>query len=183
LSKLWAYLDDEQFDGRLILAAGYLANRIAGKVVLDLNCGYARILRYLPPTFALYVGNDLDKGALARARKQYGGESVKFPFAFDEAMRDLPGLRVDVLLAFGYQQQYNDHDSPTLDETIYHFINRDKPKIIVLEHWVDCSRKALGNLLIWCQDREYKSQQYWRVSPSFPDDRRAAREVIILERP
>ena len=70
----------------------------AGMKVLDLGCGPAEILSYLPPVD--YWGFDISEPYIARARKRYGGRGRFFCEELDEER--LGGLPTfDIVLAIG----------------------------------------------------------------------------------
>src|SRR5437879_4216974 len=94
----WEYLSSKPLDARFIFVAGYLQHRdmIAGKRLVDLNCGTARLLRYIPRTFAAYVGNDIHQ------KPDSADPRLTFCQLADyEMVERLGGEGVDVLMVFG----------------------------------------------------------------------------------
>lgn len=180
----------DQFDGRIMLAAGFLASRVPGKIILDLNCGYAPILRYLPKTFASYLGNDLDLEAMAFCRANYERAQVQFVHWDDTAMRD---RTAEILLAFGYacnpdvphRPPHASRDSATLDDTIRRIVSRCQPEIVVLDQWLGVSEGVRERFVTLQVDLKLSwgyRLHAWRVRPVIERDRCTSREVIICER-
>ena len=52
---MWEHLKDNQLDDRFKLAVQ--AVNMKGKHVVDLNCGYGHLVKYLPKVKS-YIGND-----------------------------------------------------------------------------------------------------------------------------
>jgi len=76
----WEYLDTEKWDERFIPIANYLKDKTKNKVIIDLNCGSARLHKYLDDDFKAYIGNDtrdLDCREDIDFKCQTDGEFVK----------------------------------------------------------------------------------------------------------
>ncbi len=147
---MWNYLNTKEFDGRLMLIAGYLANKIQGKVILDLNCGHAHLLSYIPCTFQKYIANDIDRDVINALANRWGYTFLEQP---DDAMPSLIA-GVDILLSLGYAAKLNEHESQTLDETIKALVQKHRPEIVVLE----CAQRICANALElcrWIQKQDY----------------------------
>lgn len=126
----WEYLLTKELDARAMVIAGYLANKITGKVILDLNCGHAPLLRYLPKTYARYYGND----TLAKRLPTCDG-ALFLPMTDEEMVTSDIG-RVDVLVVMGmggYEITKEKLESPTLTRSILALIEKHKPEIVILE--------------------------------------------------
>ena len=67
----WKYLEEPEMKGRLLMIAGYLARRVKGKVIIDLNCGRTPLFPFLPRTFDAYVGNTADPEAVRFLKQVY----------------------------------------------------------------------------------------------------------------
>jgi len=176
----WDYLRDAELDGRLLVVAGYLASRIGGKRILDVNCGYAPLLKFLPPSFERYIGNDTDTEAVAYLRETYP-EGSWFECPDDE----LPDLeQVDVLLCLGYAAGLNPQESATLDQTIMQLVYEHYPEIIVLEIWTRCPvLDSFNDLVDWVVEQGYDEVGMWWVRPwQKPSGIYADRGVVLLER-
>jgi methyltransferase family protein len=94
----WEYLSSKPLDVRFLFVAGYLQHRdlIAGKRLVDLNCGTVRLLRYIPHTFARYLANDIHQ------QPEGVDPNLKFfPVADFEMVDRLRDEEIDVLMLFG----------------------------------------------------------------------------------
>jgi len=94
----WEYLSSKPLDVRFLFAAGYLQchRLIEGMQLVDLNCGTARLLHYIPHNFRSYTGNDI--------HQKPGIEVPQFKFwqlPDAEMPGRLRGEHIDVLMAFG----------------------------------------------------------------------------------
>jgi len=177
---VWDYLREPELDGRLLVAAGYLASRIEGKTILDLNCGYAPLLKFLPRTFRAYVGNEVDPEAMAFVRETYPGGRW-----LDCRDDELPELEaVDVLVCLGYAAGLNEYESPTLHETVMELVYKYYPGIVVLEVWTRCPvLDAFDDLVDWVVEQGYEEAGMWRVMPwQQASGVYAERGVVFLER-
>jgi SAM-dependent methyltransferase len=95
----WEYLSSKPLDVRFLFVAGYLEHRgmVAGKRLVDLNCGTARLLHYIPHTFRLYIANDIHQKPDSNEPK------LKFFHLPDFEMPERLGEEsVDVLMIFGF---------------------------------------------------------------------------------
>ncbi len=120
---MWDYVDE--IDARFTPAVDYLSDKIEGKVLIDLNCGEARLLQYLPHSFKRYYGNDL---------------RAVFP-SYPKCQFDcIPDTQVnpkqlDVLMCWGmggYELTKEPVESPTISHTILRLGDRH-PSVIILE--------------------------------------------------
>jgi SAM-dependent methyltransferase len=161
-----------------MLIAGRLARLVGGKVVLDLNCGSAPLLHYLPRTFLRYVGNDIDAMALQAAR-------LACPLAeFLECPDDaLPNLgQVDILLCLGYAAALNCRESQTLDASVRQVVIEYCPEMVVLDVWMGVPvYPDFVALVLWIGQQGY-APSGWLVSPLSAVDDRQRRAVYFLER-
>jgi len=179
----WAYMRGAEFQGRLMLIAGYLARKIDhDTTVLDLDCGDAMILDYLPD--CRYVGNDINPRVVNRARERYAERrSTVFLMGSDEYVASEYMAGVDVLMALGYACGRNDEESTTLEGSIKRLVTDKEPSIVILEGWEDCLNYAFGCLVDWIKGQGYVTPHpWWQVEPVGQSDRRATRQVVILER-
>jgi hypothetical protein len=176
----WDYLREPELDGRLLVVAGYLAQRIAGKTIVDLNCGYAPLLKFLPRTFDGYAGNDTDPEAIAFLKETYPDGRW-----FDCRDDELPELdQVDVLLCLGYASGLNAQESSTLDQTVTELVHEHYPETIVLEIWTRCPVLGEFNELVdWIVEQGYEEVGMWWVRPwQQASGVYADRGVVFLER-
>jgi len=176
----WDYLREPELDGRLLIAAGYLASRIGGKTILDLNCGYAPLFKFLPRSFGEYIGNDTDPEALAFLRKAH--PEGRWLECRDD---DLPFIaQLDVLLCLGYAAQLNEYESATLDQTVMELVYRYNPQVVVLEIWTRCPvLEAFNALVDWVVEQGYNEVGMWWVRPwQQASGIYSERGVVFLER-
>jgi len=179
----WEYLDTPELDGRLLLAAGYLARRLFGKSVVDLNCMKARLLNYLPVQYAAYYCNDINyfpKNMLPWVdfQKKTDGEMVEY----------LKDKKVDILCVFGHgggDRLPNKHESPTLTASAIQIIKDHHPEIVVLEACWDYvhNKRVLADILDVCLQKEgYLIKQNIVLKPSANYNELSRRNIIILEK-
>lgn len=185
---MWDYLNTKKFDGRLMLIAGYLANKIQGQVILDLDCGHARLLRYIPHTFREYIGNDIDKDAIDALANSY--PSCIFLEQPDDVMvgliEQVVGY-VNILLCLGYGAKLNEHESQTLDESIKALVRQYHPEIVILGCALNVAVHGSAVLLgDWVETQGYNAANYVVYSKDTLDNDTATvmnkRHIIILER-
>jgi SAM-dependent methyltransferase len=178
---MWDYLNTKRWDARLLPIAGYLATKLEGKFVLDLDCGYGRLLQYIyPPIFGEYIGNDIVKEFV-------DGLTLRYPYCRfynkgdDWVARKFVG-RVDVLLVLGYGPAFSGAESTTIDGSIKKLLSADKkPEIVIIEHSphpkIDGS---LAFLLDWILFHGYKKEFEFTVDVG-ADDWKGIRHILILE--
>jgi len=126
----WEYLLTDEHDARAMLIAGYLAEKIAGKTIIDLDCGHAPLLKYLPKTYKRYYGND----TLVERLPMY-------PNGIFSSLSDADYVRgsfesVDVLVVMGmggYELTHEKLESSTLTTSILSLVLEYKPEILILE--------------------------------------------------
>jgi hypothetical protein len=126
----WEYLLTNQHDARAMLIAGYLAEKIAGKTIVDLDCGHAPLLKYLPKTFKRYYGNDTLKERLPT----YPG-ALFLPITDEEFVNgDFESVDVLVVMGMGgYELTKEKLESSTLTASILSMTLKYKPEIVIIE--------------------------------------------------
>ena len=131
----WPYLQNEIFDLRFEKAVPMIGS-VKDKVILDLNCGTARMLQYLLEDFKLYIGNDINEDFLEIAKKWKVGKPVTFILCRDdEIMSFLAGV-VDIFMCFGINSGQNKGlESETEFETFKKVIEKFLPETVVCETW------------------------------------------------
>ena len=185
---MWDYLNTKEFDGRLMLIAGYLANKIQGKVILDLDCGHARLLKYIPHSFREYIGNDIDRDTIDILANRY--PEYAFLEQPDDVMADLVEQivgQIDILLCLGYGAKLNKHESQTLDESIKALVRQYHPEVVILGCTLIISvhenAVLLGN---WIETQGHDATNYLVCSKDVLENDTAIamneRHIIILER-
>ena len=179
----WEYLDNTRLDGRLLVVAGYLSNRIEGKNIVDLNCGTGRLINYLPRIYTNYYCNDIN---LVPSCIQ---EPIDFhPISDTEMVTFLADKMVDVVCVLGHgggHELPNVHESISLSNSAMLIIEKHKPEIVILEAnftyvW---KHHVLKSVLDWAIEAcGYKIKQDIVVKPAETNDTLAERNIIILER-
>jgi SAM-dependent methyltransferase len=95
----------------------------AGERVLDIGCGTARVLRFLPATVR-YVGVDVNERYIAQARTEYGDRGE-----FLIGSSDLPDLRsrapYDLVLAMFLMHHLSDGDLHALCRRVKELLKPD----------------------------------------------------------
>ena len=135
----WEQLELPELDGRVMLVAGYLADKLDGMCVVDLNCGTAPLLDWLPPKWEMYYGNDTNEDFITQCLEK-GAPRTKFSaIADDEALDEIDEV-VDILICLGYGARYHPLESSTVDETIVDVVVWDRPHIIALDAWWDITK-------------------------------------------
>ena len=176
----WEQFDFAQLDGRLMLIAGYLANKIEGKRILDLNCGKAPLLRFLPQTWAQYIGTDTDEAQIEFCRQRYPGI---FYVASDDCLPTISG--VDILLVLGYAALLNRQESQTLHLSIVNIATQYRPESVVIDAWFDLPDECQLSPVRWqLIEQGYSLAYHWvldtYIGQFVPYQKR---QIYILERP
>lgn len=125
----WEYLLTRELDARVLPVAGYLANKINGNCIVELDCGHAPILKYLPKTYKSYYGNDI----LGERLPEYLGARF-YQMKDDEFVKG--DFDVDILLVFGlggYEISKEALESSTLTQSIFDLVDREHPGVVVIE--------------------------------------------------
>jgi len=162
------------------LIAGYLARRIEGKVILDLNCGRTPLFPFLPRTFDVYVGNTADPEAARFLKQVYpGGTWVQ---CLDVRIPDM--VRVDVLLCLGWEVGREGRREATVDETVMGLVFQYYPEMVILESEAETpKREEFDALVEWVVEQGYSEVGMWEVRPWQSSSGVVThRGVVILER-
>jgi len=125
----WEYLNETRLDGRFLLIAGFLHGKIRGRHLVDLNCGTARLLRYIPKTFSSYIANDIHQRPDTRTVK------LEFYQVRDQEMLEiLRGRRVDILMCFGIcDSRTSQWESAAVVRVFPELARRHRPRWLVLD--------------------------------------------------
>lgn len=121
----WDYLPD--LDERLHVVAEFLRGRTGDRVIVDVNCLEARLLRYINADYRRYIGNDLqDRFPLSYPRTEFHRvPDDDFAYMVDEC---------DILLVLGGCPKGKCKlESQTLMESVSEIIDRTHPGIVVVE--------------------------------------------------
>jgi hypothetical protein len=177
------YLDTPELDPRLLVIAGYLAKRISGKCIADINCGSSRILKYLPETYLKYNGNDTNTIGRKIGEKTYISRETD-----QEFVQNIKNSPVDILLLLGHGAGHlgtSVLESQTLTASVIQIIKDHKPEIIVLEACsIYAERYKVLDEIVNESKRiaEYKITQSISVRSKSTDNGLAQRDIIILEK-
>ena len=129
---------------RLEKIGEYLKDKVKGKHIVDINCGSAPILDYIPNTFKSFYGNDL---GLESNETRVDENKITLECLDDkELTQKLQGKKIDIFLILGATVGHitpGHGESETQDVAIKQIVNIYKPEIIVLE---------------MCQDYAYQSR-------------------------
>lgn len=153
----WDYLQDERWDERFKVAATWLEGIVKDPMpILDLNCGTARLTRYLHPRlYSVYIGNDKHVPYIEEAHANCPQPmKTLFTYSDDLAMRALKIARPHVLACFGIgagEFVKNGHESETQLETMRALIHRNKPSAVIVEccapYWLKYLREPIVSML------------------------------------
>jgi len=130
----WEYLLTDTFDHRAMLIAGYLASKIEGMYIVDIDCGHAPLLKYLPETYMSYKGNDI----LSERLPQNTEKAQFFPLSDDLFVKQVRSC--DILVAMGiggYELTNEGIESQTITQSILTLVETHQPEIVVLEAIVE----------------------------------------------
>jgi len=160
------YLGPET-DYRMLFVAGYLWDKIADKVIVDLDCLQARLWHYLPRTYAEYISNDIyNHKDRPRAITFYQITDAEMAKQVD---------RCDILLVFGH----NGKDNENISQSICRIVEKCHPQYIVLE--------TIERYAIYIEDiasmlSGYILDQNVRITPIAQLDRLHNRRIMLLRR-
>src|SRR5262245_4143582 len=109
---------------RAQIAERYIRAR-PGDVVLDLGCGPADILDYLPPVD--YLGIDLNADYLTEAKRRFGNWQPRARFVQMDVHALREGTsRFDLVLAQGLLHHFNDEQAESLLKTVVGLMKRGR---------------------------------------------------------
>lgn len=157
----WSYLLTDELDFRVLPIAGYLARRVDNKIIVDLDCGHAPLLKYIPHTFEAYYGNDIlyDRFPHVAGTQFYAMKDEEF------VKTEFP--RVDVLIVLGhggFEISKEQLESATLTQSIKTMVEKYSPEIIVIEA-VERFTSVHRNLMSFCKQKGYGIKQYAITHP------------------
>lgn len=176
-NKPWPYLYGKM-DFRLEPIAKYLKGKTKGKILFDINCMHAPLLKYIDHDYLYYVGNDLQ----TVFPSEY--PNCVFFTLSDERMCERLG-EVDILIALGmggYEISHEPSESKTMTQSIKDIISQKKPEIVILENITKFSSVA--------EEISESAKGYKKVldvklngTPDFPhNDWVFKRHITILEK-
>jgi len=179
MNMVWDYLTDKKNEGRWKIIADLIRDKVNGKVIVDLDCGVARVVKHLDG-FKLYYGNDIDIGYIEQC-KDYNIENTKFEtIADDKVNLD----EIDVLMVLGYGCGRNRHESKTLLKSFERLVKKNKPEYVVFEVIRYFERKygictEIG-LIMATQGYEQAKAKRFIIKSRYPNCRE--REVSLFKR-
>ena len=124
----WEYCDSTEMDARFSETVGKIRHLVKWKdaVIVDVNCGAAGVLRYLPEC-QQYIGNDIR--AVWPERLPEWARVVPFD---DAEMPILLGdLHIDVLMIFGLAYG-TPHESQTVDKSFRTLMRNCDPDYVIV---------------------------------------------------
>lgn len=176
-------MNNKLFDARYLITAGYLANKISGKILLDINCGMARLNLYLPQTYKLYFANDINY------EPKYPNPKFYFLKQNDQQIIEtVSKIKIDILCLFGHgggDKLNNAHESKTLTQSAIEIIKQHNPEYIILEAYYEYFEKhrILDNIIHYAgQENKYLIEQIIDVKPTLETNPLTHRTVVILNR-
>lgn len=185
----WEQFELPELDGRLQLIAGYLANKLRGKDIVDLNCGTAPLLDWLHSyniEWGWYYGNDTNEDSILRCLEK-DVWSTTFETVPDDGVIDRLRkncIDPDILICLGYAARHHSLESATLDKSIVRIATEYKPPIIVLDAWLSiiyAKRCKFSCLLENLTELGYKIAYNWEISAVDATSSYSRRRVVILE--
>ena len=176
-------MNTKAFDARLLPIAGYLASRLEGMVIVDLNCGHARLADYLPIGNYYYIGNDTDEDAIRDCLLHYPNLNYEFVIMSDTEMVCGGRGQIDILICAGYAAGFSEAESDTLDDSIKKLISRYTPGIVIFEgSTLPLINNRLLSLRDWAISQGYSQEFNFKVDVMEEPDVWQLRNVIILEK-
>jgi len=131
---IYSYLENEELDLRFKKALEMIGS-VSGKVILDLNCGSARMLQYLPGEFSEYIANDINEKLLEIAKKWPAKGKMQFVLCRDDEIINYLN-KVDIFMHFGINAGVNEgYESKTEFETFKKIVEKFLPETVVCETW------------------------------------------------
>lgn len=135
MSNIYSYLENEIFDSRFKKTLEMIGS-VSGKVIFDLNCGSARMLKYLPEGFSEYIGNDINEDLLEMGKKWSIKGKTQFILCRDDEIMDYLN-KVDIFMNFGINAGVNEGiESETEFATFKKIIERFLPETVACEAWL-----------------------------------------------
>ena len=180
----WEQMDLPEMSGRLMLVAGYLANRIHSAHIVDLNCGTAPLLGFLGPEWSRYYGNDTNEDFIVRCQEK--SIATIFECVPDTEVLDrlnVHELSPDILICLGYGARYHPLESPVVDDVIVSIVDEHQPYIVVLGLWMSIAmlpRCGFNELLGKIGDRGYIIKGDWSIEANHPTTPYSRRRIVTL---
>jgi len=132
------YLNQVKLDERFMEIGRQID--FTGKYIVDLNCGYARLIHYIPHDYEFYLGNDIIEYIVDNLNKS-NYPNARFLLLSDERMADFIE-KLDILIVCGitdkkFIEQRPEHEtnSATLADSVFDIVRKHEPETVVLEAW------------------------------------------------
>ncbi|MBF0531743.1 MAG: methyltransferase domain-containing protein [Candidatus Omnitrophica bacterium] len=176
-NDVWAYLFDEKMDYRVWLAAGYLRDKVKEKIIVDLDCGHAPLLKYIPDTYRQYIGNDIRNLFPALTER-----SIFYLKKDDDFIQALTKVDILVVLGYGgYEITKESLESKTLLGSIKTIISKFEPEIVVFET-VRKFLPILKDVEEFAISQGYQTKCLFSVKMDDDENWLKHRELLILEK-
>lgn len=179
----WEYLQTEELDPRLMVIAGYLAKKIAGKTILDINCGSCRLGLYLPEDWKGYYANDCSYDFISLA-KNNNPKAVHLKEKDEAIPILLQKKKIDIVIIYGYgaddKNYQSGEESATIYQTLSKVVKQHQPEIVIIEgsHIYDKETGLISKAVKSLKDYQLKHSIY---VASDLQKRHYQRLVYILE--
>ena len=186
----WEQMDLPEMSGRLMLVAGYLARRIYGWHIVDLNCGTAPLLGFLPmgndPEWGWYYGNDTNKDFIDKCRMKGYSRTTFEQVPDTDVLGRLKehNIDTDVLVCLGYGARYHPLESAVVDDVIVEIAVEHSPRNIVLGAWMPITmlaRFGFNVLLDRLEKAGYTVDSDWSIESNLPTTPYSRRRVVMLK--
>jgi hypothetical protein len=177
----WDYLREEATYNRYKIVADYLHNKIDNAIVVDIDCGMADLINYLPKTFHKYIANDI------YSRPIYHPKMIFYPQSDHIFISVFKEQKVDILIALGIGAGHINKsiwESPTLDACIRDILYQYEPKYVVLESAKQYEEKyhMMNDLVQYAKTQKYSvdSEYSFKTKSDIPIAH--DRHIIFLKR-
>lgn len=131
----WDYLIDKKNEGRWEIIADLIKDKVKDKVIVDVDCGIAGVVKYLKD-FKFYYGNDIEPKYIEHC-KNYNIPNTEFELISDDRVR-VEGIDILMVLGFGCE---GEHESTTLFNTFSRLVRIHSPEYIIFESAVHFEKK------------------------------------------
>jgi len=177
-NTVWQYLLTGGMDSRIELVSEYLKDKVKDRVIVDLDCGHAPLLKYLPDTYKQYIGNDI-RDIFPAERND---KCIFYLKKDDELINIL--TKIDILVALGlggHEISKEPRESKTCTQTLKRIISKLTPEIVVLEA-VNRFLPVLESVEKCAFRYSYKTKHHLDIKPDKDRDWVKHRTLLILEK-
>ena len=124
-----------------------------GDRILDIGCGTADILEYLPA--AEYVGFDRDAAYIQQAQKRFGNRGTFFQATVKEWSRKGKEQEFDIVMAIGVIHHLPEEEVLELLQVARNSLRRPKGRFIAVDPGYTAGQSPLERFLLSCDRGEY----------------------------